>query len=260
MAQKKSEIIAQILETGQYSEKELTNKKVAELKKILDGIAEAGEVFMNVEEESEEQVVLNSDIYKEMSESDWTAKVMNMLDESEIDNGNPKVDGLRRVATKIFGMFSVYFDVKQTPDTANRGRATVVATIDIPGQCCICGSADVFHGNTDGTFAVHPVATAETRAEGRALRRLLRLVKVHAAEELTKESSLPNRTKVTESMLNSVTKVCEKLNIDLTKLSVYNGHDISSPNDLTYEDLQSLILVLNEYNKNKDKIPNEVSA
>ena len=49
------------------------------------------------------------------------------------------------------------------------------------------GAVDVYWGNCDKIFRNHPVAVAETRAEGRALRRALRLRKVVAAEELAEE-------------------------------------------------------------------------
>ena len=46
--------------------------------------------------------------------------------------------------------------------------------------------SDCWHGNTDDLFCAHPAATASTRAEGRALRKALK-IRCLAAEELAKK-------------------------------------------------------------------------
>ena len=51
-----------------------------------------------------------------------------------------------------------------------------------------CDVADSWEGNTDDMFCVYSTATAATRAEGRALRKALRL-RVVAAEEVTKKDT-----------------------------------------------------------------------
>ena len=80
----------------------------------------------------------------------------------------------------------------------NEKRATVVHTLsyvmndeemeDGLRTRFVTGSADVYWGNCDKIYRNHPVAVAETRAEGRALRRALKLRKVVAAEELVEDA------------------------------------------------------------------------
>ena len=99
--------------------------------------------------------------------------------------------------------------------------------------------ADVWHGNTDDLFCAHPVATACTRAEGRALRKALKL-RVLAAEELAKKN-------IVEIVQRSVEKTNRILIVDedmpggassyilqelLNTQKIYNKLD-SEPNLLT---------------------------
>lgn len=118
----------------------------------------------------------------------WTEWVMKQLTKDEFYNGHPKTEGLRRISEVLLGdIVSSVSDVKQTPDLMNERRATVVHTITFATERTFSGAADVYWGNTDKPFRNHPVATAETKAEGRALKRALKLKNVVTAEEIASE-------------------------------------------------------------------------
>ena len=132
---------------------------------------------------------------------EWTDYVLEQLTDDEKIMGNPTTDGLRRIFEKVMDceIIEATTKVDQTPSRDNEMRATVTfslkfqlnkedeSTVGIYKTKLVTGAADVYWGNCDKIFRNHPVAVAETRAEGRALRRALRLRKVVAAEEIASE-------------------------------------------------------------------------
>jgi len=191
---------------------------------------------------------------------EWTDYVLNLLSDDEKVNGNPTTDGLRRIFENALNCAVVEATSKvvQTPDISNEKRATVIHTLsyilkDInPDQPnlnyrSVSGSADVYWGNCDKVYRNHPVAVAETRAEGRALRRGLKLRKVVAAEELTKDiEDHPDHdtvTKITNNQLNFMDVLAKRLDINMMKLlkkldlqtkNLYNTSYNDAVNVVTY--------------------------
>src|SRR6056300_153449 len=165
---------------------------------------------------------------------EWTDYVLSLLSEDEKIQGNPTTDGLRRVFEKALNCVLVEStsDVVQSPCPTNEKRATVVHSLsyilkDIPqdspfNTITVNGAADVYWGNCDKIFRNHPVAVAETRAEGRALRRALRLRKVVAAEEIAEEiEDHPDKDtvgKITNNQINFIDVLAKRLNINITNL------------------------------------------
>ena len=141
-----------------------------------------------------EQVVVPS-----ITDLEWTDFVLQQLSDDEKIQGNPTTDGLRRIFEKVMNCYVMQSDstLVQAPEPSNDKRASVVHTITwydlnptVDENCrmrTVSGAADVYWGNCDKIYRNHPVAVAETRAEGRALRRALRLRKVVAAEEIAQK-------------------------------------------------------------------------
>ena len=134
-----------------------------------------------------------------ITDVEWTEYVLGLLSDDEKIKGNPTTDGLRRIFETALNCVIIdsTSQVVQSPDMHNEKRATVVHDIeyvilgeeDALSKRKVNGAADVYWGNCDKIYRNHPVAVAETRAEGRALRRGLRLRKVVAAEDERTESS-----------------------------------------------------------------------
>jgi hypothetical protein len=120
------------------------------------------------------------------------------------------------------------------------------------------GSADVYWGNCDKVYRNHPVAVAETRAEGRALRRALRLRKVVAAEELSKEiEDHPDQNsvnKISNQQINFIDVLAQRLNINVTKLLEENSIKTDNIYNLTHESAVDIIRLLSKYQQNMDSI------
>ena len=204
--------------------------------------------------------------HKEVTPNDieWTDHVLSLLSDDEKISGNPTTDGLRRIfeialnCTVIESISSVV----QTPDISNEKRATVVHNISyilndgyenasLLKTKIVSGAADVYWGNCDKVFRNHPVAVAETRAEGRALRRGLKLRKVVAAEELAKDiEDHPDHdtvTKITNNQLNFMDVLAKRLDINMTKLLEKLALQVDNLYNISYTDAVNIVTKLTQY-------------
>jgi len=204
---------------------------------------------------------------------EWTDYVLGLLSDDEKIAGNPTTDGLRRVfeialECTVVGSSS---EVAQSPDPDNGNRATVVHSLtfilndqDLPAEVktrSVNGAADVYWGNCDKIFRNHPVAVAETRAEGRALRRGLRLRKVVAAEELAEEieDDIDGTTagKITNNQINFMDVLCKRLGVSPFKC--LENLDLSTDiNSLSHSEGVSIIRKLSSYQQDTDAIPETI--
>ena len=204
---------------------------------------------------------------------EWTDYVLGLLSEDEKIKGNPTTDGLRRVFEiamdcTLTGSSS---EVTQSPEPDNGNRATVVHSLtyilngskvdSLIKTRTVNGAADVYWGNCDKIFRNHPVAVAETRAEGRALRRALRLRKVVAAEELAEEieDDVDGSTvgKTTNNQINFIDVLCKRLGINAVKC--LENLDLSTDiNGLSHSDGVSIIRKLSSYQQDTSAIPETV--
>ena len=126
---------------------------------------------------------------------EWSDYVMTHFQDDEMDNGHPTCDGLRRVTELLIGpIVGRKVNVIQAPSKNNYGTSTVCCTVTVmnnmPNHILYQqiiheeDAADVNKYNTQEPYHMHATATATTRAEARALRKILRLRTVIAAEEL----------------------------------------------------------------------------
>lgn len=199
-----------------------------------------------------------------MSDPTWSDYVMKQFTEDELFKGYPRVDGLRRVTDLLLGpIYDSTVKVITSP-TKDDFRATVVCEVliqfraDDPDKLRrFSDVADVFPGNTDDAFLIHPTAIAATRAEGRALRKALKLKNVVSAEELTdktlEDAGLNGR--ITESQIVAINAICNRSDINVIKF-INSGKN-------TYEDIkhvpfavaQSMIKALSQYQSDPKLIP-----
>jgi len=227
---------------------------------------------------------VNNEIEKENNDTNiptiadiaWTDHVLGLLSEDEKIQGNPTTDGLRRVFETALNcvLIDSTSEVVQSPNPSNEKRATVVHSLtyilkDIPqdspfNTVTVNGSADVYWGNCDKVFRNHPVAVAETRAEGRAFRRALRLRKVLAAEEVveaTEDDIGPdNVTKITNNQINFIDVIAKRLDINV--LGIIKMLDINedSVKNILHEDALKVIRELSGYQQKVDEIPESVKG
>lgn len=205
---------------------------------------------------------------------EWTDHVLELLSDDEKIQGNPTTDGLRRIFE--IAMDCVVIDstssVCQSPDPENGNRATVVHSLtyilndpnldSLNKTRTVNGAADVYWGNCDKIFRNHPVAVAETRAEGRALRRGLRLRKVVAAEELAEEVEDIDGTnvgKISNNQINFIDVLAKRLDINPTKC--FEHMDLANNlYELDHSNGVSIIRQLSSYQQDTSAIPETIKG
>lgn len=204
-----------------------------------------------------------------MTDPAWNDWVLEQLRPDEKDpQGNPTVDGLRRLVEEILGEV-----IDSVPDsfegaTVNNGmRATVSHIVKIEwndgsGPRRFGAVADVYSGNTDDEYARYAAATADTRAEARALRKALRLRKVVAAEELTllpvSESGLGQF--IVKSQERGIDKLCRDMDINALKFINSGQHKYKHFTNVRYTTAQQMLEQLNRYLQSMTKIPEEIKG
>jgi len=124
----------------------------------------------------------------------WTQYVLGQFLDDEVDGQNPRVEGLRRVASLLVGeLIEEGCDLVAGPTESNNYRACVKAWgvfVDDKGRMKRFEAlADAHSENCLEDFATYLVAMADTRAKGRMFRNALHLRKVVAAEEVSKTVS-----------------------------------------------------------------------
>lgn len=207
---------------------------------------------------------------------EWTDYVLSLLSDDEKIMDNPTTDGLRRIFELVLNCTVTGADsvVVQSPDPNNERRATVTHTLtfvlndeSVPETCkyrSVSGAADVYWGNCDKVYRNHPVAVAETRAEGRALRRALKLRKVVAAEELAKDVDTEhldenNIGKINSTQINFFDVFGKRLDINIHKLLDTLAIDNKNVYNMTYDDAVKTITTLSGYQQTND-IPDSIKG
>jgi hypothetical protein len=207
---------------------------------------------------------------------EWTDHVLSLLSDDEKIAGNPTTDGLRRVFEIALNcdIIDSSSNVVQSPSPDNEKRATVVHTISyflkdesVPEQSkhrSVSGAADVYWGNCDKVFRNHAVAVADTRAEGRALRRALKLRKVVAAEELAKDiedhPDANSVSKISNNQINFIDVLAKRLNINVVNLLDSLSIQTTNIYDMTHDDGVKSIKELSTLQTNLESIPEKLKG
>lgn len=236
--------------------------------------------FNLAEEDESKDVVLpsknnnNLDLTPKYGSTDWHDYVMSLLTEDEKPKGNPTVAGLRRIVEDLLGeiLFTGPTEVFPATTVDGVGRATVLYEIVFAWKMGVESYVDLhsfeypqkvfrdvgeaWSGNTPPPFDMHASATATSRAEGRVLRKALKL-KVATAEEV---NSLSNNNEfsplvdenASSFQKNFIVNKCKLLNINLEK---FVGKDY---NKLTHIEAVGLLEKLNNFMKDNNSIPKEI--
>tara|TARA_R110000824_G_scaffold14985_3_gene63342 strand:- start:11205 stop:12128 length:924 start_codon:yes stop_codon:yes gene_type:complete len=237
------------------------------------------------EDEPQEEAVVKENSDEEdrpsMFSDEWNGFVMAHFKSNEMIDGNPICAGLRRVAELLLGdiIESGPEQVFPATDGNGPGRATVVFKVMFNWMNegtvrTFREVADVWHGNTDDLFCAHPVATASTRAEGRALRKALKL-RCLAAEELAKKDIVnivkqavaaaptsgdyESDKRISGQQVQFIDNRCNQLDIDILGFINIGENTYESINNVTKDSAKKMIKVLNTY-QNGNSIPDKIKG
>ncbi len=240
------------------------------------------EQFFDVEDKvEEEEAVETTPVY---GSQEWHDYIMEKFEKRELIDGNPTCAGLRRVAEDVLGSIIVSRPSQVFPSTDNNGpgRATVVFEVvfdwmDSGQMRTFSDVADVWHGNTDDLFCAHPVATASTRAEGRALRKALK-IRCLSAEELTRKKDIEsivresvNSTKtvdgewkeddtISNPQTNFIDTKCKQLDINVLNFINSGSEKYDSIGDVSKKKASQMLSILNEYQTKKRDISDDIKG
>jgi hypothetical protein len=226
------------------------------------------------EQEVDAVAVESTPIY---GSQEWNEYIMSKFENRELVDGNPTCAGLRRVAEDVLGSIIVSRPSQVFPstDVNGPGRATVVFEVVIDWMDSgklktFSDVADVWHGNTDDLFCAHPVATASTRAEGRALRKALK-IRCLAAEELTRKKDVESIVRetvnskktvdgewqendsISDPQINFIDAKCKQLDINVLKFINAGSDQYDSISAVSKKTASSMLSTLNEYQTKKRK-------
>lgn len=202
---------------------------------------------------------------------EWQDFVVSELTNKELSDGSPTAAGLRRVCELHYGnIIDSNTEVIQFPNK-EINRAVVRYTVRcIPYQdktnasyspISVAACAESNESNLDSKFFAHMVATAETRAEGRALKKLMCL-NFSTAEELIGSSNADNPEMASEVKCRAIKKMCDNLELNigkfLAKYAEISATQLENRKTLSKAKAESLLSILNDFSNDKTKIPGDV--
>ena len=209
---------------------------------------------------------------------EWNDYVLGLFADNELFDGRPTCAGLRRVSELVLGQIVSSRPTQVFPpsDGNGVGRSTVIWEVVFGDGSVFSDVADSWEGNTADMVCVFNTATAATRAEGRALRKALRLRTV-AAEEMTKkdtasivrsisqtskvatEGEYDDSDRMTDAQANFVDSKCRQLDINGAEF-FQNVLNTSVKRKVTKRQASLAIEKLNDYQRGIVSVPDDITG
>tara|TARA_Y100001938_G_scaffold125654_1_gene176817 strand:- start:134 stop:901 length:768 start_codon:yes stop_codon:yes gene_type:complete len=209
---------------------------------------------------------------------EWNDYILELFAPNELFDGRPTCAGLRRVSELVLGQIVSSKPTQVFPPNSGDevGRATVIWEVVFADGSVFSDVADSWEGNTDDMFCVFNTATAATRAEGRALRKALRLRTV-AAEEMTKkdtasivksisqtkrvetEGEYDDSYRMSDAQANFIDSKCKQLNLSVVEF-FSEVFDLNVKRKIDKRQASDAIKKLNDYQQDKSLIPDSITA
>ena len=199
------------------------------------------------------------------ADPEWSEYVLDNMHDTELRDGNPTVDGLRRVTEKVYGeIIESTSDVLELPSAGGR-RCTIKHTLKIrkyetDAIITVDGCVDVRYDKVPFPFNDHLVATADTRSEGKALRRALKL-RVVTAEEMdnsAEDDVMAAEEDITDQQILAINQMCKRLDINLINFVKEICAGVESIKTVSNLQGRMLLSSLSEYQRNSDAIRKEL--
>jgi len=218
---------------------------------FLNGLSIDKDIFQKVTEEIMEEAEVEDFSDVDYTHVRWSDKLIAFLTPEEKVGDYPTLEGLRRLVEVFIGeILTLETDIIGTPNENNGMTTTLKVSATIQkkedGQVVVFnGAADAGKHNLDKVYGRFPTAVAESRAEARCYRRILRL-KTISAEEVVKEY-VDTSDNITTSQINLIELLCSRLNINKNALLTKYNCDFDTIHKLTSVEGQELCRILNSY-------------
>ena len=226
--------------------------------------------FDQVVAEVQEEAILENEENKERApcpyDPSWSEYVLDHLSDGELKEGNPTVDGLRRVTEVVFGdILSSTSDIHDYD--SGRGICTIKHTLQIRRHdtgdlITVDGCVDVNRSNIPHPFNQHLVATADTRAEGKAIRRALK-IRVVTAEEMqnsAEDDLMASEEDITDQQILAINQMCKRLDINLKKAVQSSCTGVKSVRAVSNLQGRMILASLSEYQRDASLVPKKLTG
>lgn len=189
----------------------------------------------------------------------WSDWVIQQFTEDELYQGQPTVDGLRRVAQIVIGTIKASIS---TILFSTETRVTAQHQIVFEDERMFGDCADVTKENIQAIFGNFLTACACTRAEGRALRKALGLKHVVAAEELNDKAPLAESLdgNIQDVQKRTLNVLCERLDINGLLFVNSGASKYEKISDITSATAVKMIQKLNDFNRDQAIIPENLKG
>lgn len=177
--------------------------------------------FNKLQPENENPVLSNDPESKievmDCNNPGWTAYIISHLDESEMFQGVPRLDGLRRLVEQFMGRITK-MNVHIQPVHTSVLSIVATATVELDDGTIWSASSDANQYSTQDSFKYRLTAVADNRAKSKVFREILRLKNIQTSEEINASSDLESQDFIIDSQKIAIHNKCKKLGIDVMKL------------------------------------------
>lgn len=148
----------------------------------------------------------------------WSEYILSKLTDDEKEDTYPRADGLRRlVEQEISPIVSIETNIIQAPQNGNNMTSTVRTTIRLANGEKYDAVTDVQKDDCISPYNQHISAIAETRAEGRAYRKILRLKNTVTKEEMV-DGKPVSEDNISKNQIFLIDNLSSRLDINVEKL------------------------------------------
>lgn len=197
----------------------------------------------------------------------WSEYILDHMSDNELIKGSPTVDGLRRATEKCFGeILQSKSEIIEVP-TRQNNKCTIKHSLTIRKYSTdsvieVDGCVDVLYDKIPYPFNTHLVATADTRAEGKALRRALK-IRVVTAEELQNQDEddvMASEEGMNDQQILALNQMCKRLNISVAKFVKLQYNEVKVINDVSNMEARVLIGQLSGFQRKPKSIEKKIKG
>ena len=197
----------------------------------------------------------------------WSEYILDNMSDNELIQGAPTVDGLRRATEKCFGeILQSKSEIVEVPTRQNNKctirHSLVIRKYSTESVIEVDGCVDVLYDKIPYPFNTHLVATADTRAEGKALRRALKIRGV-TAEELQNQDEddvMASEEGMNDQQILALNQMCKRLNISVVKFVKSQYNEVKVINDVSNMEARVLIGQLSGFQRKPKSIEKKIKG